>query len=110
MTRRGRRIAYVIVAVVAVAASGLACLVLLGMPRQQVAVETVRLTSPDSRWVLTVRDESGVLATNSGHTRIVLARPDGSDARTVYLGELAEAKWRGPTASCSSRSSRASAT
>jgi hypothetical protein len=96
MTRRGRRIAYVIVAAVAVAASGLACLVLLGMPRQQVAVEAVRLTSPDSRWVLTVREESGVLATNSGHTRIVLARPDGSDARTVYLGELAEAKWRGP--------------
>jgi len=95
MTRRGRRIAYLIVALLAVAASGLACLVLLGRSQPVEASETVRLTSPDSRWTLTVRDEAGMLASNSMHTRAVLARADGSDTRTVYLGAPARAEWHG---------------
>jgi hypothetical protein len=96
MTRRGRRIEYVIIALLAVAASGLACLVLLGRSQPVEASETVRLTSPDGRWALTVRDETGPLASNSGHTRAVLARADGSDARTLYLGAPAQAAWNGP--------------
>ena len=60
------------------------------------ASEAVRLTSPDARWTLTMRDEIGMLASNPAHTRGVVARADGSDARTVYLGEPAEAEWRSP--------------
>ncbi len=96
MTRRGRRIACVIVALLAVAASGLACLVLLARSQPAVTSEAVRLISPDARWTLTMRGEIGMLASNPVHTRAVLARADGSDARTVYLGEPAEAKWRSP--------------
>ena len=96
MTRRGRRIAYVIVAFLAVAASGLACLVLLGRWQPVESSEAVRLASPDARWALTVRDEVGPPASNPVHTRAVLARADGSDARTVYLGESAAAKWSSP--------------
>jgi hypothetical protein len=96
MTRRGRRIAYVIVALLAVAASGLVCLYLLDRSQPVEASQAVRLTSPDGRWTLTVRDEIGPLASNPVHTRAVLARADGSDARTVYLGAPAEAEWRSP--------------
>jgi hypothetical protein len=96
MTRRGHRIAYVIVALLAVAASGLTCLVLLARSQPAETSEAVRLISPDGRWALTVRDEIGPLASNSGHTRAVLAQVDGSDARTVYLGAPARAAWRGP--------------
>jgi hypothetical protein len=96
MTRRGRRIAYVIVALLAVAASGLACLYLLERSQPVEASETVRLTSPDSRWALAVRDEVGMLFSSPVHTRAVLARADGSDIRTVYLGASARAEWHGP--------------
>ena len=96
MTRRGRRTAYVIVALLAVAASGLTCLLLLDRSQPAVTGEPLRLISTDARWTLTVRDEIGMLASNPVHTRAVLARADGSDARTVYLGEPARAEWRSP--------------
>ena len=96
MIRRGRRVACVIVALLAVAASGLTCLVLLARSQPAETSEAVRLTSPDARWTLTVRDEIGMPASYSVHTRAVLARADGSDARTVYLGEPAEAELRSP--------------
>ena len=96
MTRRGRRTAYVIVALLAVAASGLACLVLLARSQPAETSEAVRLISPDARWTLTVRDEIGMPASHSVRTRAVLARADGSDARTVYQGEPARAEWRSP--------------
>ena len=96
MTRRGRRTAYVIVALLAVAASGLTCLLLLDRSQPAVTGEPLRLISTDARWTLTVRDEIGMLASNPIHTRAVLARADGSDARTVYLGEPARAEWRSP--------------
>jgi hypothetical protein len=96
MTRRGRRVACVIVALLAVAASGLTCLVLLARSQPAETSEPLRLISPDARWTLTVRGEIGPLVSSPVHTRAVLARADGSDARTVYLGEPARAEWRGP--------------
>ncbi|HEY5169380.1 MAG TPA: hypothetical protein VIK03_08325 [Thermoleophilia bacterium] len=85
-----------IVALLAVAASGLACLVLLARSQPAETSEAVRLISPDARWTLTVRDEIGMPASHSVRTRAVLARADGSDARTVYQGEPARAEWRSP--------------
>ena len=80
----------------AVGVSALACLVLLRTPAGSAVGDVTQLRSPDSRWVLADRYvETGLLASNPALTRAVLARADGSDARTVYLGEPATAKWLG---------------
>jgi hypothetical protein len=99
VTRRRRTIAFISVALLALAASTLACLVLLRTPQGNEAKGDVsRLRSPDARWVLTEHYvETGLLASNPALSRGVLTRTDGSEARMIYLGEPAVAQWQGST-------------
>ncbi len=53
-----------------------------------------RLRSSGSRWVVTdYYLEPGPLATNPTYGKATLARPNGSDSRTIYLGEPATMNW-----------------